>query len=77
MIWKLDLNLSTNSKTAISGNPQGPILLEWIKLIPAWISNYINYLVLGEINYPFPNLYDANVDDFNVHVITFPCWDLS
>ena len=33
-----------------------------IILIPAWISNNINYKVWGEITYPLPNFNRANVE---------------
>ena len=32
-----------------------PLLLTWINLIPAWISNYIHYNMQDEITYPFLN----------------------
>ena len=35
-----------------SNSHQGPHLLTWLTLIPAWISNYIHYKVWGEITYP-------------------------
>ena len=34
--------------------PLGPLLLTWLNLIPAWISNYIHYEMMDEITYPFP-----------------------
>ena len=63
----------------------GPLLLTWIDLIPAWISNYIHYKVWDEITYPFPNFNGCTVEvwewitNFIPHftrcVMTYPCWD--
>ena len=33
----------------------GPLLLSWLTLIPAWISNHMPNKVWDEITYPFPN----------------------
>ena len=33
-----------------------------LTLIPAWISNYIHYKVLDDINYPFLNFNGATVE---------------
>ena len=40
----------------------GPLLLTWLHLIPAWISNYIHYNVWDEITYPFLNFSGATVE---------------
>ena len=34
-----------------------PLLPTWIKFTPAWINDYINYIVWHEITYPFPLKY--------------------
>ena len=39
-----------------------PLLLTWITLIPAWISNYIHYKVWDEITYPFTNIKGTTVE---------------
>ena len=39
-----------------------PLLLTWINLYPAWISNYIHYNVSDEITYPFLNFNGATVE---------------
>ena len=59
-------------------SPQGPLLL-------TCKSNYIYYNMCGEITYPFPCFNGCTVEvwewignfipHFNVHVITYPCWD--
>ena len=64
---------------------QGPFLLAWLTLTPAWTSNYINYKVWGEITYLFPNFNASSVEiydwisdfipPFIGHVITYPWWD--
>ena len=41
---------------------QGPILLTWLTLIPAWISDYIHYEVWNEVTYPFPNLNGSAIE---------------
>ena len=41
---------------ACTWSPATPFTITWIKLFPAWISNYIQYKVLYEIIYPFTNL---------------------
>ena len=56
-----------------------------LTLIPAWISNYMNYKMWDEITYPFPNFNGATVEvwewisyfipHFTGHVITYPYWD--
>ena len=63
----------------------GPILLTGWILIPEWISNYIQYLLWGEITYPFPHFNGCTVESwewisifishFSEHLITYPCWD--
>ena len=44
------------------GNNGTRLLLTWITLIPAWISNYIHYKVCDEITYPFPNFSGGAVE---------------
>ena len=54
-----------------------------LTLIQTWISNHIDYDVLDEITYPFPNFNGGTVEvcewtsnfmpHFTVHVITYPC----
>ena len=54
-------------------------------LVPAWISNYIHYILWCEIIYPFLNLNGAavifrnEISNFISHctryMITYPCWD--
>ena len=51
---------------------------------PTWISNYIQYKVWNEINYPFPifnGLILIIISNFitqsTEYGITRPCWDLS
>ena len=63
----------------------GPLLLTWLTLIPAWISNYIHHKLWDEITYKFLNLNDATVEvwewkcnfipHFSGVVITYPCRD--
>ena len=62
------------------------LLLTWLNLIPAWISNHISSKVWEEIIYPFPNFKGATVEvgewisnfipHFTMDVITYPCWDI-
>ena len=40
-------------------NHQGPLLLNGLTSIPAWISNFINYKVWDEINLCIPNFKGA------------------
>ena len=54
-----------------------PLCWHGLDLIPAWISNYINYKVWTEIAYPFPNFNNATFEIwiwirnyFTGHVIT-------
>ena len=49
-----------------------------LTLIPAWISNYIQYKMWDEIIYPFPNVWEwiSNfIPYFTGTVITYPCQD--
>ena len=62
-----------------------PFYEHGLTLIRAWISNYIQYKVWGEITYPFPDFNGCTVEvwewisnfipHFTEHVITYPCWD--
>ena len=40
----------------------GPFYKHGLTLIPAWISNYINYKARDEITYPFLNFYGCTVE---------------
>ena len=63
---------------------QGPLLLTWFNLNPAWIGNHLPGKVWDEINYPFLNFNGYTVEvkewisDFIQHfimdVIMYPCW---
>ena len=63
-----------------------------INLIPAWISNFVNYKVWDKITYPFPNHPFPNLNGctvgvwewisnfiphFTGHMFTYPSWDLN
>ena len=62
---------------------KSPFYKHGLTLIPAWISNYINYKVWDEITYPFPNFNGVTVEvwewksnfiaHFPAHMITYPC----
>ena len=64
-----------------------PFYYHGLTSIPAWISNHIRYSVWDEITYQLPNFISATVEvwewisnfipHLTMHVITFPCWDLS
>ena len=70
-----------------SRDSQGPYLLTWFNLAPAWISNYTHIKLWDYITYPFPNFKDATIEvmewisnfipHFTGHVITYPSLDLS
>ena len=61
-----------------------PLLLTWINLNPAWISNYVHNKLWDEITYPFSNFNGGIVEvwkcisnfspQFTGRVITCPCW---
>ena len=65
----------------------GLLLLAWINLISAWISEYIHYKLWEEITYPFPNFNGCTVEvwewiwnflpHFIMNVFTYLCWDYS
>ena len=40
----------------------GPLYQHGLILIPVWISNYIHYIVLDEITYPFLNFIGATLE---------------
>ena len=44
--------MNSNGKTC---NVIGPLLLNWIYLIPAWINNHMPNKLWDGIIYPFPN----------------------
>ena len=52
----------------------GPLLLTWIKIIAAWLSNHIHYEMWDEINGPFPNFSVGTIEvwewinDFTSHI---------
>ena len=46
----------------ISRDVHWSLLLTWINVNPAWISNYIHYTVWDEITYPFPNFNGCTVE---------------
>ena len=64
---------------------QAPILLTWININPAWISNCSHYEVWDEITCPFQNFngcivvvwgWKSNfISQFTENVIDYPCWD--
>ena len=64
---------------------QGPLLLTWMNLIPAWTSNHIPSLASNDITYPFPNFIGCTVEVwewlndsipyFIIDVIVYPRWD--
>ena len=61
----------------------GPILLTWLTLIAAWISNHMPSKVWDEITYQFPNFNGYTVEvwewisNFTTHVIITACDYLS
>ena len=98
--WCDDKVLGMSVRTMETGSPfcrwhwvgkpdKTPVLSPFYKhrltLIPAWISNYINYNLWDEIIYPFPNFNSGTVEvwewisnfipHFIRHVITYPNWD--
>ena len=42
--------------------PWAPLYLHGLTLIPAWTSNYIHYILWGEITHPFLNFNGATVE---------------
>ena len=44
------------------GASNGPFYLHGLTLIPAWISNYIQYKLWDEITYPFLNFNGFTVE---------------
>ena len=77
----------TKYQTTKSINKIKYILLTWINLTPAWISNHILREAWDEITYPFKNVdgCSAYISEFNstndllpqfkMDVITYPWWD--
>ena len=71
--------------TCIHHCGQRPFYEHGLTLIPGWISNYIFWIVLDEITYPFPNINGATVEvwewvtnftqHFTMDAITYAFWD--
>ena len=52
----------------------GPLYQHGLTLIPAWIRDYMNYKMWGEITYPFPLISSHN---HTGHILTYLRWDLN
>ena len=79
-IW-LNLSPRRNKKDVISA----PFYWHVLTLIPAWMSNYIQFKLCDEITYPSLNFNGCTVEvqewmsyfspQFTVHDNIYPCWD--
>ena len=74
----MHLTSSADRLADICFNDWGPFYLYGLTLIPAWISNYINYNAWDETYTVEVREWISNFSaHFPGHVIIYPCWDLS